>query len=384
MSLVSNAVICVHLVIVMLVMLGYSIRRMDRKNPADKLYVTLLIVNIALLIMDVLARCDGTSHEAFPLINRVSNFLIFAANPVLPSLWLLYVLHWANKGVREIKKALRWIALLNAVNLAMVIASQYTGWYYSIGAGNIYARGPLYSVSTALMIVPAVASYGVILWSRNRLEPKLIQPLLMFPVPPLVGIVLQLFFFGVPFALNAIVVSLLILLLYVQDRNIHSDVLTGVGNRRQMYAVISEKIRRSSPGRTFSLIMLDLDNFKAVNDSYGHEAGDRMLVGTAEMLKASVRSKDYVIRYGGDEFLLVADITEQEHLNTLLERIDARRRKLNESSKLPLKLSFSVGSIIYKYGEMASVDELIKQVDRRMYENKRRKCVQQPDESAAG
>ena len=371
MSLMSNSVICVHLVIIMLVMLGYSARRMDRKNPADKLYVTLLIVNIFLLILDVLARFDGTRHAAFPIINRVSNFIIFAANPVLPCLWLLYVLLWADKGVRGIKKALNWIALLNAVNLAMVVASQFTGWYYSIDADNIYSRGPLYPVSTALMLAPALASYAALLWNRKRLEPKVLRPLLMFPVPPLVGIFLQLFFFGIPFALNSIVVSLLILLLYVQDRNIHTDVLTGAGNRRQMYAVLSEKIRRTSPGRTFSLIMLDLDNFKAVNDGYGHEAGDRMLVGTAEMLKSSVRSRDYVIRYGGDEFMLIVDISDPDDLSALLERIDLRRKKLNESSKLPFALSFSVGSVIYRCDAPASVDELIKQVDRRMYANKR-------------
>ena len=384
MSLTGSAVVCVHLVIIMLVMLSYSVRRMDRKNPADKLYVAFLIITVGLLVTEVLSRFDGTPHAAFPAINRVGNFLIFAANPAPSCLWLLYVLVWANKGVRRIKKALRWIALLSAANLSVAVATPFTGWYYAIGADNIYARGPLFPLAIAFILAPVIASYAVILLSRKRLEPKVFWPLLIFPVPPLVGIALQFFYTGIPFALNSIVVSSLILLLYVQDRNIHTDSLTGVGNRRQMYAVISEKIRRSSPGRTFSLIMLDIDNFKAVNDNGGHEAGDRMLVGTAEMLKASVRSKDYVIRYGGDEFLLVADISNRENLNVLLERIDLRRGKLNESSKLPFRLSLSVGSIVYKYDAPMSVDELIKQVDQRMYANKRRRSASRPDEARAG
>jgi len=374
MNLLNNAIVCTNLVLLMLVMLLYTIHRMDRKSLSDKLFVAIISATIIVLVVDFLSRFDGTSHPAFPFINHVSNFVLFSINPSVSCIWLLFILAWLNRGDKEMKKATRWTIVLNIVNLAIVIVSLFTGWYYTIGPDNIYVRGPYYPVSTIFMLAPLVASYITILTNRKQLESRVFIAMLLFSVPPLIGTLLQISYYGYPFALNSLVISSFILLLYVQDCSIYSDFLTGAGNRRQLYAVVQERIIRSSPGRTFSVIMLDIDNFKAINDNYGHEVGDRVLVETAQMLKASVRSKDYVTRYGGDEFIIVVDISDEESLKTVINRIDSSRRKVNESERLPVELAFSVGSIVYKHGTLMSVDELIREADGEMYLDKKRKC----------
>jgi diguanylate cyclase (GGDEF)-like protein len=88
-----------------------------------------------------------------------------------------------------------------------------------------------------------------------------------------------------------------------------SDALTGLLNRRQLDARVAEVAALARRGRPWSCVMIDVDGFKAMNDAYGHVAGDRVLTTIAERLGASVRASDFVGRYGGDEFLLLVQTT---------------------------------------------------------------------------
>ena len=167
--------------------------------------------------------------------------------------------------------------------------------------------------------------------------------------------------------------SLLIVLLNMQNDTIYTDFLTGVGNRKKLEAVLKDCIRRSSSRRTFSLIMLDIDDFKEINDNFGHDMGDRALKASAELLRKCVRSKDYVIRFGGDEFCLVAEIYENSRVEAMLDRINNHVDQFNASGHFPFSLSFTMGYSVFDCTSGMNQEGLIKQVDMLMYENKRLK-----------
>jgi len=86
----------------------------------------------------------------------------------------------------------------------------------------------------------------------------------------------------------------------------HTDPLTGLPNRRGLNAALAEVLPHASPGRLVAVYVLDLDGFKPVNDRFGHDVGDELLVAVAQRLCAHIRSSDLVARVGGDEFVLVA------------------------------------------------------------------------------
>lgn len=158
------------------------------------------------------------------------------------------------------------------------------------------------------------------------------------------------------------------------DRLTVTDPLTGVYNRRYLDRMLpSEKDRAERFDRPFALLMLDLDDFKIVNDRYGHRQGDHILVAFAQALQRNVRSIDAVIRYGGDEFLVVLLETDAEGAGKASKRIRQRvEEALASSPAVPsgAKIGVSVGLAVRNPGE--NVDEKLAEADHRMYSEKRK------------
>ena len=110
-----------------------------------------------------------------------------------------------------------------------------------------------------------------------------------------------------------------------------TDELTGIPNRRRLMEKLDEEIRRSErTGRPFSLLMLDLDHFKQVNDRHGHQTGDEVLRQCAAILKKSVRSIDTVARYGGEEFCIILPETSLDAARAVAEKVREAIKALPE------------------------------------------------------
>ena len=127
------------------------------------------------------------------------------------------------------------------------------------------------------------------------------------------------------------------------------DPLTGWYNRRYMEETLEREIRRAArTKRPLSVIMLDIDNFKEFNDSFGHEAGDVALQNLCQMLKTQIRSEDVACRYGGDEFVLVLPDTSAELAAQRAEemRIAVGHAEMQYHGQLlkPMTLSFGIAT----------------------------------------
>lgn len=142
------------------------------------------------------------------------------------------------------------------------------------------------------------------------------------------------------------------------------DVLTGLYNRLGYDFFISETDLSS-----VHLLMMDVDNFKPINDNYGHEIGDRVLIKIAETLKKNFRSDDCVCRLGGDEFVVIMVHSDPDHRDLIRSKIDKINNELADTSDGLPSTSVSVG-ITYG-GEADDAVELLKVADHAMYELKR-------------
>lgn len=147
-----------------------------------------------------------------------------------------------------------------------------------------------------------------------------------------------------------------------------SDGLTGLYNHRFISRRLREEVAEAKRYRTpLSVLMLDLDRFKSVNDTHGHPAGDRVLMGMAELLRKSSREADILSRYGGEEFLLVLPSTAKEGARVIAERLRvAAAAAPFGGSALKLHLTVSIG--IASYPEDAGDPEaLVKAADDALY-----------------
>lgn len=149
------------------------------------------------------------------------------------------------------------------------------------------------------------------------------------------------------------------------------DSLTGIYNRNGGEKLIAKLI---SKGHHFALALLDLNGFKAVNDIYGHDAGDEVLEFVAGQLKRNVRKNDVAIRWGGDEFVLLLQAEDEESVKNVLQKVDSSIKQpfYFGDKEAPTTISMSVGVSFYPHTS-ADIEQLIKQADIAMYKAKQNK-----------
>lgn len=152
------------------------------------------------------------------------------------------------------------------------------------------------------------------------------------------------------------------------DRVAHYDPLTGTPNRRLLGDRLAQAIARAARSDlSLAVCYLDLDGFKAINDRFGHVAGDKLLVGVAESLKHVLRTEDTLARLGGDEFvLLLTDIQSPEECSLILERILLAANAPLNIDENTIRVSASVGVTLYPQ-DSSDADTLMRHADQAMY-----------------
>ena len=152
----------------------------------------------------------------------------------------------------------------------------------------------------------------------------------------------------------------------------HTDSLTGLWNHGFFQEKLSEEIKKAQENHyPLSLAMVDLDNFKKLNDTYGHQLGDLVLKELAQLLQESSREKDYLCRYGGEEFSVILVQTNREQSFDIADRM---RKRIEDhifhlSNDLELKVTVSIGLATFPH-QADNKEELIKKADKAMYVSK--------------
>ncbi|WP_052045808.1 GGDEF domain-containing protein [Candidatus Paracaedibacter symbiosus] len=147
------------------------------------------------------------------------------------------------------------------------------------------------------------------------------------------------------------------------------DGLTGIANRQFFEMHLKQLIKSTNSESIFYLIFLDLDGFKEINDTYGHEVGDILLKNVAKRLRHNLRRDDVVARFGGDEFTILLNFHEKQNLDLILRRMISFISQPYNINSLNLNINVSLG--VSKYpasGE--SYENLIKKADMAMYMSK--------------
>lgn len=162
------------------------------------------------------------------------------------------------------------------------------------------------------------------------------------------------------------------------DAHARTDVLTGLGSRRHFEELLRRELARARrAGSALSLVMMDVDGLKTINDTWGHVIGDRVLQAVGEVL-AHTRASDVAARFGGDEFVLLLPETPASEAEVVVRRIRERCERINAEQRFPFPLRLSIG-----VRQMTHLDtDLVSEADAAMYADKRRRAARfiMPDE----
>lgn len=146
------------------------------------------------------------------------------------------------------------------------------------------------------------------------------------------------------------------------------DPLTGAYNRQVLSGFLEDAIKDCrEKNSTFSVLMLDIDHFKKVNDTYGHLIGDQVLQLLVMLLKKTLRDRDYVVRFGGEEFLIILHDISAENSKRIAERI---RELMEENMSTPMRRPITVSIGVVSYHKDESIKDLLQRVDDNLYKAK--------------
>lgn len=340
-------------------------RQTDKAFYNNKTFVHLLQTNIALIILDQLGVVsNGANGFSVYAGSAASNAILFTIAPLASILWLKYISFQIFNNEEHIKKWEWLFYSIFALNAIASVVSLRTGWFFYIDSQNIYSRGDYFWVHIIFIYALVIYAVYFIMINKSKIERKVFYSLLLFPIPPIIGTVIQIGNYGVSYGWDGVTISLLIIYFNIQDRNLNTDYLTGIYNRRQLDRLMKLKIRTSTD---FSAIIIDINSFKAINDNFGHDIGDEALLDAVKIIKKSLRNNDFVARFGGDEFFIILDVKEYALLEKTVERIKDSANNFNLSCSKPYKISFSMGYDIYDPQFKMSADEFFKHIDQLMY-----------------
>ena len=320
-------------------------------------------------------------HHGEPTIRALGNILVVAATLCLQrGVWLFTGQRcwpWAQGVVLLVTVCLAWMAALSADWVPVrigVVAAMWGGIYFWV-ARDIWQHlgGTLRRRWRPLYIAPLLLA-GVILLARTVravLAPESVtfeveQTTLLSVGSSLAGLMAALL---LQMTLVALVVTRLVDRL---ERLSRYDALTGLLNRRaidELLAQEAQRVRRL-PGR-LSVLMIDIDHFKRINDSQGHAVGDRALQHLAAVMRSQLREIDHLARWGGEEFLAVLPATSAAEALVMAERLGDRVRSLplvNDDIRLALTASIGVAEWL---GPDDTVLHLLARADAALYQAKR-------------
>lgn len=321
-------------------------------------------------VADLMSSLHTNSTELFPFVVG-GNYAECILETTLIPIFFRYVCDQfleMNVKLRRGMDLVLWV--MTAIFILSVLSTAFTGQIFYYDAARVYHRGPLFPSLMAIPLVMIMMIEVFLISQKNRVEPLYYKSLVLFLVGPLIGCIFQCLIYGLPFALLGITFAGLILFTNIQNRNMDRDYLTGIFNRKRLDHYIQKKINAATADRTFSAILIDIDNFKYINDRFGHIEGDKALIQTAYILRDSFEFTDFVARYGGDEFCIVLDTDDPRVVMNAINNINDNLFKFNQEQHKVYQLEFSIGHEIYHRSMGDKAELFLKIIDQRMYEHK--------------
>jgi diguanylate cyclase (GGDEF)-like protein len=361
-----------------MVMLGavclIAYRRLDLSDHLNKVY--LLTSCIIILEMFFESATCVLNRRTEPWVYPASNLLhilLFSAGPMLTYFWYRMLCTWISSE-EKISYKKRVLLLIPVVaNLVLTLLSPRYGLIFFLDSENVYHRGPLFILASVIVYSFFIYTFIIIWKQRKTVVKEELTPLLVVGILPVIGGVFQSIFYGALLMWSCAGFSLVIVYIFLQQRMVHIDDLTGAWTRGTFEYCISKRVKHRKDG-VFGLVLLDVDGLKMINDQYGHFEGDYALKTTVQLIKSVLRKTDIIARTGGDEFLIILDCDTTDDLQSMIERIKSTLQQHNETAKKDYKLDCSIGAELFHSG-FKDVEQFMRHVDMLMYENKKlKKC----------
>ncbi|MGE4583630.1 MAG: diguanylate cyclase [Sphaerochaeta sp.] len=328
-----NATIELDLFSVVLMIFAIALaQRNVQTNPRNRWYLLSALSLLILMGTELFAyTVDDVGVSWQIAYHRLTNVLGFSLSPLV-CLFLLYFIGYAH-----FKRFNLLLLLPIACNTLLSTLSYWNGWMFFVDAENIYQRGPLFLVTSTITLFYYGLCIVHLINTLKRYEASDRPLLICILITPIVGFVLQVLFPWVLTLWPSIALSLLLFYLFFLEQRYSIDTLTGLRNRSIFMRDLLDLQHGSDQAAT--VVVLDLNYLKQANDTYGHKAGDELLVLASSLIERSFGGLGKVYRVGGDEFAVICPKDQGEAAQTALCALAEHQNLANKSRRSPLSLA---------------------------------------------
>ena len=361
----------------LMVMLLVSSRNiMWNHTLSERIFRLLIWATIAFCSLEAISFCiDGLQFPYARVVSIVVTIALISTITATAFLWTQYVDYKLFDDIGRLKKRSPLLALPAVAVICLSVASAFTPVLFFVSPDNVYSR-------SALSFLPFAASFFYLLYaeieiylSRKNAKSYLVMPSIIFLIPIFIGILLQFMFYGLSLVCAALAISLVSSYINIQGESSHVDSLSGLYTRAYLDYRIQHMSIKCPEGDILVGILFDVDRFKDINDNFGHLAGDSAIRSIGRLLRVTAESGDFAARYGGDEFVIIKAVKEEDELLPFFSHLEDGLSELNRSVSHPYHLSLSYGYSIYD-SDSDTPDSLFRRMDQSMYEQKRSKWGQ--------
>lgn len=376
------AIALVNLVgVLLLTTMGLSnLILLKRKNLESTLLRIMLFTVLACCIVDTACfYCDGKEGALAHFVAIVGNWFIFACNMVIAPLWAFII----NNHIfgRLGKMHVHVIHLVMTIGYIPLFINLFYPLVYEVDINNVYSRLPFsnfYGYVEVFFLLDCVAMYA-----RGKRKGGVFKffPVFQFIIPALVGLLLQGLCYGISMTWTCLAVAMSGMLFGLQNERIYQDSLTGLYNRPYL-DYVKREVSKKNEQYPITMMLMDLDGFKSINDRFGHLEGDKALICVADILTKAIGAMGSIIRYAGDEFVVLLNTQDEAEVKACVDEINASFAAFNETGAKEYALELSIGTTEMDFKER-TIDEIFEYVDAKMYVEKKRKKTKKAEKAEA-
>lgn len=282
----------------------------------------------------------------------------FIATPLMGMGYYFYTIATVFENRGNALKVIGWTSLPGLLYLALVLFNPFCKILFDIDKYGVYSQGPMIMITYVIFYLYCLGAVVAVIIRKDQVEPSIRRILATFPLIAMVVIIVQQLYPEVILSGSAATCALLIIYLYLQNKQNSVDYLTGLPNRQEFLKMLELQIRKS---REFTITVLSLKGFKRVNATYGQHQGDFFLQAISSYLK-SIYEPHCLYRYSGDEFAILSYGPFGAAVDTNVKKLDQRMLKPWTVEKNSCIIPAVVG--IVRYPESANtVEDLINGIE---------------------
>ena len=371
-SLALNVVFGSILVVV-LIFVNY-IRKFNNNRFQRNIFSCILVFHFITMLCDmVYLMFTGMPGSHIFLVLHIVCMLYYFFQVLSFCYMTAFVDYMVFMKPSRTKRIIYFTYIYSAVHAAVLVASyRYNFYFYIDPANNLFQNRDHFYIRLAFAYLPMLLGLGTLIRNYSSLKKSdiIILSILIsfFVFGSTLDILLGRIGFLWPWGTSA----LLYAYFFIVRSDARNDPLTGIGNRFG-FNEFTDRLSRRVTGDSWAIVMIDMDHFKCINDTCGHQEGDNALCDLAAIIKGSIGKNDFAARYGGDEFVLITKVEKggEAAITALLDKILASIDQFNAKNIRPYKLEISYGYDIYTADGRHPIEEFLNHIDSLMYKNKR-------------